>query len=229
MAANGIGSRQNSDGQDQQAAEHEIVGLEIDVLLELPEQDQADHREEDRSEHDDLLPGRLRPGQARTAQHRQRDQDRILRDPVEHVGRDEAGCNAADHAAERHPHVERRQIARGRPSACELAVAHQREDEEHRKVDRHHADDQPDRLVNDDRDQREDEDRLNLDHQPMRNDRLAREHDHEGEKIERERNDPEQRNRGDVGRDMGGHRDQQSGRNGREEDPAYDIAPGRRR
>ena len=86
-----------------------------------------------------------------------------------------------------------------------------------------------DRLVDDDRDQREDEDRLDLDHQPMRNDRLAREHDHEGEEIERERDDPQQRHRGDVGRDMRGHRDQQAGRHGREEDPAHDVAPGRRR
>ena len=88
-------------------------------------------------------------------------------------------------------------------------MAHQRADEEHREVDRHQADDKPDRLVDHDRDQRQDEDRLDLDHQPMRNDRLAREYDHEGEEIERERDHPEQRHCGDVGRDMGGHRDQQ--------------------
>ena len=63
----------------------------------------------------------------------------------------------------------------------------------------------------------------------MRNDRVAREHDHEGEQIERERNHPEQRHCGDVGRNVRGHRDQKARRHGREEDPAHDVAPGRRR
>ena len=65
----------------------------------------------------------------------------------------------------------------------------------------------------------------NRDHQPMRNDRPAREHDHEGQQIERERNDPEQRHRRDVGRDMRRDRDQQAGRHGRERDPARASAP----
>ena len=64
-------------------------------------------------------------------QHRQRDQDRILHHPVEGVRSGEAGKDASDHAAERHPHVERGEVARGRPPPRQLAVAHQGADEEH--------------------------------------------------------------------------------------------------
>ncbi len=58
---------------------------------------------------------------------------------------------------------------------------------------------------------------------------LGRKHDDEGHKIERERDHPEERRRGDVRSQMRGDRDQQGRRNGGEPDPDQRIQPGRRR
>ena len=84
----------------------------------------------------------------------------------------------------------------------------------------------PDRIEDQDADQREDEERLQADREPVRDQRPALEHDHEGQKIERERHHPEQRHRRHVGRDVGRHRDQQPGRHGRERAPGEAVAPG---
>ena len=50
--------------------------------------------------------------------------------------RDQAGKNAADHAAERQIQIERSQIARRRAAPGEFAVAHQREHEEAHQIER---------------------------------------------------------------------------------------------
>ena len=62
-----------------------------------------------------------------------------------------------------------------------------------------------------------------------RDQRLVAEHQHEGEQVERERQHPQQRRGGDVGRDMGGEGRQQRRRHQRQADPAQAIRPGRRR
>ena len=165
----------------------------------------------------------------RPAQHRKRQQDRILRHPVEHERRDQPRRDAADHAAGRHPEVEAGEVARRRAPSRQFAMAHQRADEEHHEMDRDQPDDGLERLEHDHGDEADDEQRLDIDDEPMRNDRPAGEHDDEGQEIERERQHPEQRHRRDVGRDVGGDRDQQAGRHGRERHPGRGIAPGRRR
>jgi len=48
------------------------------------------------------------------------------------------------------------------------------------------------------RDEADDEDRLHGDDEPVRNDRAAREHDDEGQEVERERKHPQQRHRRDI-------------------------------
>ena len=60
--------------------------------------------------------------------------------------------------------------------------------------------------------------------QIVREPRPVAEHRHEGEQIERERQHPEQRRGGDVGRDVGRHRDDQAGRDGGKRDPGETVA-----
>ena len=133
-----------------------------------------------------------------------------------------AGRDAADHAAGRHPHVERGEVARRRPPPRQFAVAHQRADEEHGEMQRDQTDDWSNERVDDGspRPARDEQPAVRSATGPVRNDRSAREHDHEGQEIERERHHPQQRHRGDVGRDVRGDRDQQPGGDGRERDPA---------
>src|SRR5262249_42783110 len=69
-------------------------------------------------------------GAAGPAKARQHDENRIFRHPGKYVRCDQAGRDAAHHAAGRHPHVERREVARRRAAARQLAMAHQDDDEE---------------------------------------------------------------------------------------------------
>ena len=62
----------------------------------------------------------------------------------------------------------------------------------------------------------------------VREPRPLAEHRHEGEQIERERQHPEERRGGDVGRDVGGHRDDEAGRDGGERGPGEPVAHARR-
>jgi len=93
--------------------------------------------------------------------------------PGEDVRRDQAGEDAADHAAGRHPHVEAGEMGGIRPGSAQLAMAHEGNDE-HRDdiqgqdpeqigadVEHHHAD------------QRDDEQRLDRDHPVVRQDRFC--------------------------------------------------------
>ena len=59
----------------------------------------------------------------------------------------------------------------------------------------------------------------------MREPRPVAEHRHEGEQIERERQHPQERRGRDIGRDVGGHRDHEAGRDRGEHDPRETVAP----
>ena len=142
--------------------------------------------------------------------------------------RDQSGRDAADHAAERDPHVERGQVPRRGPAAGELAVAHQRAYEQQQQMQHDQSDGRGDRQREKQHDQNEHHDRLRRDDEPVRNKRARLERDDEGQQIERERRDPEQRHGCDVGRDMRRHGDQEAGRHGRERDPDDRIARTRR-
>ena len=155
-------------------------------------------------------------------------QDRILVDAGEDVRRNKRGKDAAEHAAERSPQIELGEPCGRRPPAIELAVAQQRKQHEGREIDADHG--QPKHLVAAEQADRE---RRNQDrHQPrdrrMRNPRPVAKHRHEGEQIERERHDPEERRRRDIGGDVGGHRDDQAGRDRGERHPRQPVARRRR-
>jgi len=169
-----------------------------------------------------------RQREARPTERRQHDQDRIFGDPVEQIGSEEAGRDAADRAAGRHPYVEDGEVARCRPSACELAMADERVDEEDRAMDANDPDDGLDRIEDHHRDKHEDKERLQSGGEPVRDERPALKHDDESQKIERKRDYPEEGHRRHIGRDVGGHRDQQSRRHRRQRAPPKALAPGRR-
>ena len=84
---------------------------------------------------------------------------------------------------------------------------------------------QPDRQ-NDDRD---DQQRLQPQHQSVRQQWPPRKRNDEGRQIKRQRHDPEQRRRGEVGGDVGGHREQQARRHEGVANPAQPFGDSRAR
>ena len=191
--------------------------------------DQNERRGREPAEQQDAPTPCARQREAGPAQERKRQQDRILRHPIEDVGRDQPRRDAADHAAGGHPEVEAGEISRRRARARQFAMAHQRVDEEHHEMNRDQPEDGLERIEDEHGDEADDEDRLHGDDQPVRNDRAAREHDDEGQEVERERKHPQQRHRRDIGGDVRGHRHQQARRHRRERHPGRGVAPGRRR
>ncbi len=165
--------------------------------------------------------------QPRPAQDRQHDQDGIFRHPREHMRREKRGGDAADHAAGRHPHVERSQVAGRRTAAGQLAMAYHRGDEERRDVQQHDQRQVVVHAVDDGRDQRDQQCRLEEDHGAVRQQRLPLKHDHEGQEIEREGHDPQERGWRDVGGQMRGHRDQHPRGDRRKCHPDGGIPPAR--
>ena len=143
--------------------------------------------------------------------------------------REQPGRDAADRAAGRNPHIEGGEVARRGPPPGQLAVAHQRADEEYDQVDRDDADDRGDRDDDEQDDQAQDKKRLGGGNQPVRDDRAALKGNDEGQQIKRERHHPHQRHRRHVGRDVGGDRDQQPRWHRRQHDPDRGVAPARRR
>jgi hypothetical protein len=82
----------------------------------------------------------------------------------------------------------------GRRSAPrQFAVTHQGQDEEDAQVHEHLDDERVDRNHQDDDDEPEDEQRLELDHQRMRDDWASLKDNDEGQQIERQRQRPQQR------------------------------------
>jgi len=108
--------------------------------------DQDQRRGREPAEQQDAPTASARQREAGPAQERKRQQDRILRHPIEHVGRDQPRRDAADHAAGGHPEVEAGEISRRRTRARQLAMAHQRVDEEHHEMNREQPEDRLERI-----------------------------------------------------------------------------------
>ena len=165
----------------------------------------------------------------RPAENGKHKQDRVLGDPGENNRRNQAGEQAADHAAGGNGQIERRQMLRRRPLPRELTMARHGDGEECQEM-RAKIEQQ---IVGvgkwQQRDDACDGERLGDQHPAVRQPWARLEHQHEGQQIERQRQNPEQRRRRDVGRDVGGHRDQQAGRYRRQESPAAKRQPSRGR
>ena len=160
-------------GHRQEGADDPVEPGFLVIRMKSIERDQDQHRHGERAERDIAALPAARQRKAGPAERRQHDQDRIFRDPVEHMGRDQAGRDAADHPAGRHPEIEDGEMACGRPPARELAVADQRVDEEYPAMQTDDPDDVLDRIEDQDRDQSEDEERLQRDREPVRDERRA--------------------------------------------------------
>ena len=123
------------------------------------------------------------------------------------------------HAAERGPEIELGEQRRRRPARVDLAMAGERKREQREQIE-HDAGEPVFAVAAEQRDrERRHQKRHDLDDEIVREPRPVAEHRHEGQQIERERQHPEQRRGGDVGRDVGGHRDDETGRDGGERDP----------
>jgi hypothetical protein len=117
-------------------------------------------------------------------------------------------------------HIEAGEIFRRRPGARELAMAGHRD---HQEAQQMAAQRQQQILFAADREQHNhagNRQRLQHQHPFVRQQRARLEHQHPGQEIERQRQHPQQRRRGDVGGNMRGHRDQQTRRHRREKNPA---------
>jgi hypothetical protein len=77
----------------------------------------------------------------------------------------------------------------------------------------------------DQQDQRDKDERLRLERPGVAQPWPARERDHVGQEVERERHHPEQRHRGKIGGDVRGHREQETRRHQRETKPAQPALP----
>ena len=110
-----------------------------------------------------------------------------------------------------------------RPQPRQLAVADQRTDEQAKQVERqsHPEWESP----GEQQDQRDEDERLRLEHPNVAQPWPACECDHVGQEIERERHHPQQRDRGKIGGDVRGHREQEAGGDQRETKPAQPAWP----
>ena len=125
----------------------------------------------------------------------------------------------AQHPADRHPNVELRQMGGRRTRPGQLPVAHHRGDKERGEVQQQ---DQPHLFVVGGVEagrQPGHQERLEPNHGPVQPSHPAGEHQHEGEEVEGQRNDPEQRHRGQIGGEEGGYPQQQAGRGKGERQP----------
>jgi hypothetical protein len=104
-------------------------------------------------------------------------------------------------------------------------MADQCGDEEGRYVQQHHQRQIVVHGKDDGRHQRDQERRLDQDRAVVRQQRCALEYDYEAQEIQCQRDDPEERRRRDVGRQVRGDRDQQRGGDGCKEGPDRGVAP----
>jgi hypothetical protein len=163
--------------------------------------------------------------EAQRRQRRQRDQAPAqLVVGVEHQRRHHRDQQAADGPARGHGQVERGQVARRRTRAVELAMAE-------------HAGDEQAREEHGDLDPRSNWKRESTSSQPMPHSQASStaqkistryrrpfEGDDERQQVERERRQPEQRDRRDVLRHVVGHCQQQHRAGGREREPQQIVA-----
>ena len=95
-----------------------------------------DHNQRSEASNDQRGLLSLRPGQPRPRQRGRDHQQRVFRNPGKNMGRDQAGKNSAEHAAQRHAEIEPREIGGLRTGGRHQAVADHRRDEERQQMQR---------------------------------------------------------------------------------------------
>ena len=163
--------------------------------------------------------------EVRSEHHREDDRDRVLENRREDDRRDERGENAAADAANGEKKVVLGQLLCGRPLECEASVHEQRDQEEVHDVD---TDQGPDREHHQTEDRRDDEGGRDSDRpadDPERQDLPARVREDEADEISGERQNPQQRERADVRRDVAGRAEHQARGERCKRDPAQAAAP----
>ena len=171
--------------------------------------------------------GSAKPGRHSSVEH---DQERIFGDAAEDVRRNQPGQDAADHAAERNPHVVAGQVtaaADGGARARHGTSARRRRTRSRWITICSTIDSIGIIRIAMTRNSTNAGWTATTSQCGMNG--LGLEDDDEGQQVERQRDRPEQRHRRDVGRDVGGDRDQQAGRHRRQRDPDRGVAPARRR
>jgi len=89
------------------------------------------------------------------------------------------------------PPAETREVLRRWPTPRQLAVAGQSAYEKHDKVDRDQIDDRTERDDNERDDQAKNKKRLDVDNEPVRNQRIGLKSNDQGQKIKRKRQHPQ--------------------------------------
>src|SRR5262249_17285538 len=110
--------------------------------------------------------------------------------PIEQKRSKQNGCKSANHSAGGKPQIKGREISWWRTPARQLAMAHERADEEDGQMDCNQPDNVFDRFKNEDRNKPNHANWLYGDHQPVRHDWTACENDDEAQEIKRKRKDP---------------------------------------
>ena len=196
--------------------------------LEADEQPDRQDAEAERQEEvqDPARAAEPRGGGPRGQEREQRQDEGVLEHVREHDRGEQRRERASHHAADREPEVELGEVARVGLVAGQLAVADHRRHEEDHEVRRDH---EGQRLVgpgDQDEHQRQERHRQELDPDAVRDDPPPAEHEGEREEVDRQRHDPEERDRRDVGGQIGRDAQHQARRDGGEEHPAR--APGPR-
>ena len=215
------------------AAEVEHPGQEREVDTQGGRLRVEHRREQDRGRHREQRaprpgaqpePGAARRGEEHAGQHHhQRILDQRGEDERGHQGVEEP----AQHAAHRDQQVELGEVERAGPVERQRPVAGERDDEEQTEVPEH---DDPDALGqggDHQEDHEEAEGQRERHHHVMEQPRPAAEGEDEGQQVDRERQHPEQRHRGQVGGDVGGDPEEQARRHEGEHDPVNSPRPPR--
>ena len=161
---------------------------------------------------------------ARRAEQRERDQDRIFVIAIEDLRRDEPRKGATDHPAKGRAEIELRQPPRARPPRVKFAMAHQRQQREDDEVEGDGR--QPEHLLAADQADRErrHRERNEAHHIGVRDPRPLAEHGDESQQVDRKRHHPQEWCGGDIGRQIGGDRDDEPRWHGGESDPPHPFA-----
>ncbi|MNQ22939.1 hypothetical protein D3C85_360960 [compost metagenome] len=222
-------------GADRRAAQNELhhlqprliaeQGPEVGIVAHELQNDRRGGGDADADQQDDDLAARQGPFAPRPRQTDQHHDQRVFPDAVEDDGGDQGVERPADHTAQRQQKVELGQAIRRGPSRGQPLMTHQGGEEEGRQmpqqqqqpltgVHAHQAD--------------HDGAQRGLKHERRRqaDPRLRLEGDDEGQQIEGQGRDPEERGRGHVGRKVSGDAQHEAGRGGGQQNQYALFAPG---
>ena len=169
-------------------------------------------------------PARAASQEARRAKQPERDQDRIFIIAVEQPRRQKAREGATDHPAKRRAEIKFCQPPRAGTPRVKFAVAHQRQQREYDEVERN--DRQPEHLLaaNQAYRQRRHGERNEAHHMAVGDPRPLAKYRDEGEQVNGQRHDPQERRRRDISRQISGDGDNEPGRNRGQRDPLHPLA-----